>query len=230
MPMTKAEENENQAVSRRQRLHARHTLETVTVGINFRQALDTGKHTKQTAELYGVLTALQRAPDFMIHRSPGITMLRRDVVNHSHASPVSKSSSVMKLSDDLPDRGYICSLLIDANTVFGIFIVRRAVISESRRMGQFIFVDTTYKTNDRRLPLVNIVGVNNESVFDENDKPATILMTAIWLREYSKAKDAVGADPDLQVPYLAKYRKESGKVVFTGRYYPLNYCFCAVRS
>ncbi|KAK9241478.1 hypothetical protein V1506DRAFT_254308, partial [Lipomyces tetrasporus] len=102
----------------------------------------------------------------MIHRSLGITMLPRDVVNHSHAAPVSKSSSVMKLLHELPDRGYIYSLLIDANTVFGIFIVRRAVISEARRMGQLLFVDATYKTNDRRLPLVNIVGVNsNGSTF-----------------------------------------------------------------
>ncbi|KAJ8100820.1 hypothetical protein POJ06DRAFT_112120 [Lipomyces tetrasporus] len=31
---------------------------------NFRQALDADKHTKQTAELYGVRTALQRAPRF----------------------------------------------------------------------------------------------------------------------------------------------------------------------
>ncbi|KAK9318764.1 hypothetical protein V1517DRAFT_100086 [Lipomyces orientalis] len=102
----------------------------------------------------------------MIYRSLGVTMLTSDVVNHSQPAKIAKSSSVMKLLHELPDRGYIYSLLIDANAVLGIFIIRRNIISEARRMGQLILVDATYKTNDHRLPLVNIVGVNsNRSTF-----------------------------------------------------------------
>ncbi|KAK9236796.1 hypothetical protein V1525DRAFT_194708 [Lipomyces kononenkoae] len=95
----------------------------------------------------------------MIYRSLGVIVLTSDVVNHSQAANIAKSSSVMKLLRDLPDRGYIYSLLIDANTVLGIFIIRRNIISEARRMGQLIFVDATYKTNEYRLPLVQRVPV-----------------------------------------------------------------------
>ncbi|KAK9349570.1 hypothetical protein V1523DRAFT_449600 [Lipomyces doorenjongii] len=124
------------------------------------------------ANVDNMLQAILRSPfrplqkSEMIHRSLRITLLSSDIVNRSHSGHISKSSSVMKLLQELPERGYSYSLLGEANTVLGIFIVGRTVIPESRRMGQLLFVDATYKTNDRKLPLVNIVGVNsNGSTF-----------------------------------------------------------------
>ncbi|ODQ76055.1 hypothetical protein LIPSTDRAFT_66892 [Lipomyces starkeyi NRRL Y-11557] len=71
-------------------------------------------------------------------------------------------TSTPKVIESLRDEGYIyCIKTTMDNTLETLFFCKPEDVQKARLYGQLVVMDTTYKTNRFRLPLVNIVTVDN---------------------------------------------------------------------
>jgi hypothetical protein len=107
-------------------------------------------------------SASMRTIASMLNNTYGLSLLPRDVYNRTYDYTQAKGSSTARFIEHLRDDGYIYRVKVAAdNTLEALFFCKPDDVQKARLYGQMVIIDATYKTNKFRLPLVNIVTVDN---------------------------------------------------------------------
>jgi hypothetical protein len=107
-------------------------------------------------------TVSYRTVASVLNSTYGLSLLSRDVYNRSYDYTQNKGTSTRKLIETLRDDGFLYRLKVDVqNSIEALFFCKPQDVQMARIYGQMVIIDATYKTNRFRLPLVNIVTVDN---------------------------------------------------------------------
>ncbi|KAL1928869.1 hypothetical protein VTP01DRAFT_2655 [Rhizomucor pusillus] len=115
-------------------------------------------------------------------RFPEIQTVAKDISNirrRFDGLTYSDSKDMRKFIIKLESAGYHIAYDVDKGHVTSFFFTQDNCIQRARRLSEVLVIDATYKTNIYKLPLVNIVGVNNVGL--DRHRLATFAVAGAWI-------------------------------------------------
>ena len=129
----------------------------------------------------GTIVKPNQAQRLTVDNAGRFVMTSKDIYNIN----MTQTKSVEDVYYFLTSRGYTVAYDTDSNSIIkSVFVTHPVAIKRARTFPEVVIMDTTYKTNVHKMPMVNIVGIHNVTSLHNIKAPITFFMaTAIVSNE-----------------------------------------------